>query len=201
MGRPIQLAQNIIFVQLRLSWKSQQNLLYQVRHRSTKEIKFVNEQRDDQRVRNSTACARASNSREGNTKETFISTHFYALSPVYERSFGRPTLFIGFMSCVEAANFAGILCFQNMRNLHVWHAGSRSIFVRFCSSKKQCLSKAINFHISNFWMNYPFNYYVVTFRRVISCRNSPVSNCRWAISQRVFETIYIQSCNNLDKKS
>ena len=29
--------------------------------------------------------------------------------------------------------------FQNMRNLHVWHVGSRSIFIRFCSSEKQCL--------------------------------------------------------------
>ena len=44
-----------------------------------------------------------------------------------------------------------ILCFQNMRNLHVWHAGTRSIFVGFCSGKKQCLSQAIYFHISNFW--------------------------------------------------
>ena len=63
-------------------------------------------------------------------------------------------------SCVEAENFAGILCFQNMRNLHVWHAGTtRSIFVRFCSGKKHCLSQAVYFNIStgNFLPNYPFN--------------------------------------------
>ena len=29
---------------------------------------------------------------------------------------------------IEAVNFARILFFQTMRNLHVWHAGSRSIF-------------------------------------------------------------------------
>ncbi len=102
-------------------------------------------------VPNSNSSARVSNSRDGNTKEAFISPHFYTLSTVYERSFGWPTSLEGLRSCVEAANFAGILCFQSIRNLHVWHAGSRSIFVGFCSGKKQCLSQAIYFHISNFW--------------------------------------------------
>ena len=32
---------------------------------------------------------------------------------------GRPTSPVELRSCVEVANFAGILCFQNMRNLHV----------------------------------------------------------------------------------
>ena len=44
-----------------------------------------------------------------------------------------------------------------MRNLHVWHAGSWSIFVRFCSGKRQCLSQVVYFNIStgNFGPNYP----------------------------------------------
>ena len=60
----------------------------------------------------------------------------------------------GLTTRVEAANFARILCFNNIRNLHVWHAGSN--FVWFCSGKKQCLSQAVNFNIStrNFWQNY-----------------------------------------------
>ena len=45
---------------------------------------------------NSDASARVSNSRDDNTKEAFISPHFYTLSS-YERSFST-------RSCVEAAN-------------------------------------------------------------------------------------------------
>ena len=46
---------------------------------------------------NSNASARVSNSRDGNTKEAFISPHSFTFSSVYERSFGRPTSLIGFV--------------------------------------------------------------------------------------------------------
>ena len=58
----------------------------------------------------------------------------------------------------ETAKIARIcFFFQNKRNLHVWHAGSWPIFVRFCSGKKECFSQAVYFNIStgNFWPNYP----------------------------------------------
>ena len=44
-----------------------------------------------------------------------------------------------------------------MRNLHVWHAGYRSIFVRLYLGKKQCLTLAVYFNIpnGNFWPSYP----------------------------------------------
>ena len=65
----------------------------------------------------------------------------------------KPTSLIVDSSRVEAANLAEISRFQNMRNLHVWHTGSPSIFVGFCSGKKQCLSQSVYFKIStgNFW--------------------------------------------------
>ena len=82
---------------------------------------------------NVSACV--SNSRDNNTKEAFISPHF---SPHFHMSMHSLGLRhrSGLRSDVEAVKLAGILFIQNMRNLHVLHAGSRSIFIRFCSGKK-----------------------------------------------------------------
>ena len=82
-------------------------------------------------------------------KEAFIFPHFHRCISVYFLITGRPTSLV-MDSSDEAPKFAWMLGFQSMRNLHIWLAGSRSIFVGFCSGKKQCLSQAIYFHISNF---------------------------------------------------
>ena len=100
IGRLIQLNQRMIFVRLWLTWKAKQSFLTgYVREESTNQIRqgatcrpigFVGESSKYMskrcQVPSSNACARVSNSRDGNTKEAFISPHFSTFSSVYERA-------------------------------------------------------------------------------------------------------------------
>ena len=89
------------------------------------------------------------------------SLHYDCCGRVNVHFISRKAIVIG-NGRVETANFSGMLCFQNMRNLHVL-GQFLSDFVRIKSNVSPTPSTFTYpiFEKSNFWPNYPFKEFIL----------------------------------------